>query len=79
MQTVSLDMAQKQLADLVHGLPDGGELVITEADRPVARLTPVKSGTTSLRDLKPRSVGMILRPYPAPDDDILGEMLDARP
>ena len=29
----------------------------------------------SLRNLQPASVGAVLRPFPAPDDDLLGEML----
>jgi hypothetical protein len=31
----------------------------------------------SLRDLKPDSVGAVLRPYPSGDDDLLAEMLDS--
>ena len=38
MQTVTLDQAQKHLLDLVHNLATEGDLLITEADRPVARL-----------------------------------------
>ena len=37
--TVSLQDAQADLAGLIHRLPPGGQLVITENDRPVARLT----------------------------------------
>jgi len=40
MTTVTLQEAQDKLADLVHGLNPGEELVITENDRPVARLIP---------------------------------------
>jgi antitoxin (DNA-binding transcriptional repressor) of toxin-antitoxin stability system len=76
MQTVTLDEAQKHLAKLVHELPHEGELIITEADKPVAKLSFVTAGT-SLRDLEPVSVSGVLRPFPAPEDDILGEMLDS--
>ena len=31
----------------------------------------------SLRDLKPVSVGTVLRPYPSGEDDLMGEMLDS--
>jgi hypothetical protein len=31
----------------------------------------------SLRDLKPDSVGAVLRPYPSGEDDLLGEMLNS--
>ena len=77
MHTVTLDEAQKHLVELVHGLAREGELVITDADKPVARLAPV-GAQTSLRDLQPRSIGAVLRPFPSSEDDTLGEMLDAR-
>jgi antitoxin (DNA-binding transcriptional repressor) of toxin-antitoxin stability system len=40
MTIVTLQEAQAKLADLVHGLAPGEELLITEGDRPVARLIP---------------------------------------
>ena len=55
-----------------------GDLVITDADKPIAKLSFLSS-RPSLKDLQPRSVGAILRPFPSADDDLLGEMLDARP
>jgi antitoxin (DNA-binding transcriptional repressor) of toxin-antitoxin stability system len=78
MQTVTLAEAQQHLAELVRGLPREGELVITDADKPIARLTPLLV-QTSLRDLSPQSVGAVLRPFPSSEDDTLGEMLDSRP
>ena len=77
MRQVPLADAQKNLAELVNELPQEGEFVITVANRPVARLAPF-SERTSLRDLKPLSVGAVLRPYPKADDDLLGEMLDGQ-
>jgi prevent-host-death family protein len=77
MQTVTLDEAQRHLTELVRDLARRGELIITDADKPIAKLLPV-SAPTSLRELKPKSVGTILRPFPSPEDDTLGEMLDAR-
>jgi antitoxin (DNA-binding transcriptional repressor) of toxin-antitoxin stability system len=38
MTTISLLDAQSQLSDLVHNLAPGAEVIITEDDRPVARL-----------------------------------------
>jgi antitoxin (DNA-binding transcriptional repressor) of toxin-antitoxin stability system len=38
MATITIDEAQANLADLIHRLPPGEELVITENDRPVAKL-----------------------------------------
>ena len=77
MQTVTLSEAQKHLFELVRELPFQGELLITDADKPVARLSSV-AAQTSLRRLEPKSVGAVLRPFPASDDDTLGEMLEAR-
>ena len=74
MHTVTLAEAQQHLAELVRGLAREGELVITDADKPVARLAPLHV-QTSLRDLSPKSVGAVLRPFPSPEDDTLGEML----
>ena len=77
MQTVTLDDAQRHLTELVRDLPKEGEFLITHHNQPVARLTAAVA-RPSLRDLKPSSVGAVLRPFPAQDDDLLGEMLDAR-
>jgi len=77
MQTVTLDEAQKHLAELVRDLGREGELLITDAEKPVAKLSGVAERTT-LRNLKPTSVGAVLRPFPSPQDDTLGEMLDSR-
>lgn len=38
--TISVAEAQLQLAELIHGLGPGEELVITENDRTIARLVP---------------------------------------
>jgi antitoxin (DNA-binding transcriptional repressor) of toxin-antitoxin stability system len=76
MQTLTLPEAQQHLIELVHDLRREGELVITDADKPVAKLSPI-SARISLRDLSPKSVGAVLRPFPSSEDDILGEMLDA--
>lgn len=40
MATVTLEVAQATLADLIRRLAPGDEVVITEGDRPVARLIP---------------------------------------
>ena len=77
MSTVTLADAQERLEELVHNLPLEGEIVITLGDRPVARLAAISECTT-LRDHKPASVGGILKRYPDPDDDLLGEMLAQR-
>jgi antitoxin (DNA-binding transcriptional repressor) of toxin-antitoxin stability system len=41
MPTVTIEEAQNKLTELIHRLTPGEEDVITENDRPVARLIPV--------------------------------------
>ncbi|MBS0210333.1 MAG: type II toxin-antitoxin system prevent-host-death family antitoxin [Planctomycetes bacterium] len=48
MTTVSIQEAQANLAQLIHQLPPGDELVITENNQPVARL--VASGAPPTRN-----------------------------
>lgn len=78
MQTVTLPEAQRRLTELVRDLAIQGDLVITDADKPIAKLSFLSS-RPSLKELQPRSVGAILRPYPSADDDLLGEMQDPWP
>lgn len=40
MSTISIQEAQTRLSELIHQLAPGEEVVITEDDRPVARLIP---------------------------------------
>lgn len=75
MQTIDISDAQARLPDLVDSLAGSGEVLITRGNRPVARLSP-PADRPSLRDLKPVSVGALLRPFPSDDDDLLGEMLE---
>ncbi len=67
MTTITIQEAQSKLRDLIHALPAGEEVVITENDRPIARLLsaadpsarpPRRSGTMK---------GTVL--YMAPDFD----------
>lgn len=67
MTTVTLKEAQSALADLIHRLSPGEEVVITENDQPVARLVPMpvipKMAQRRLGTMK----GTVL--YMAPDFD----------
>lgn len=74
MQTLTLTETQQRLAELVRGLARNGEIVITDADRPVAKLSPIGE-RKSLREIAPQSVGAFLRPFPDPEGDYLGEMI----
>lgn len=38
MPTITLRDAQRQLVDIIHRLTPGDEIVVTEDDRPVARI-----------------------------------------
>ena len=49
MATVTLQEAQATLSDLIHRLTPGEEVVITENDRPVARLVPAAPGAPPRR------------------------------
>ena len=45
MATISIKEAQATLSHLIHRLSLGDEVVITENDQPVARLSPISSPT----------------------------------
>lgn len=66
MSTVTLQEAQATLADLIHRLSPGDEVVITENDRPVARLVASPPPAQNLRQLGTMK-GTVL--YMAPDFD----------
>ena len=67
MPTVTIHEAQATLADLIHRLAPGEEVVITENDQPVARLvSPVPAPPKSPRQLGTLK-GTVL--YMAPDFD----------
>lgn len=83
MATVTLEEAQRRLGELVGELASGNEFVIVAEGKPVATLSPPPVRPSirdriSIRDIQPVSAGAPLRPYPDPDDDILGEMLEER-
>jgi prevent-host-death family protein len=67
MPTVTLQEAQATLSDLIHRLTPGEEIVITENDRPVARLLP----TPPVPPKNPRKLGTLKGTvlYMAPDFD----------
>jgi antitoxin (DNA-binding transcriptional repressor) of toxin-antitoxin stability system len=66
MPTVTLQEAQSRLSDLIHNLAPGEEVVITENDQPLARLT-----LAAPRERKPRQLGTLKGTvlYMAPDFD----------
>lgn len=65
--TVSIGEASGMLEDLIHQLPPGGEVVITENDQPIAKL--VRAEGQQVR--KPRRLGTLKGTvlYMAPDFD----------
>jgi prevent-host-death family protein len=64
MTTISIQEAQTQLAELIHRLAPGDEVIITENDQPVARILPATA--PSKRQLG-TMCGSVL--YIAPDFD----------
>jgi antitoxin (DNA-binding transcriptional repressor) of toxin-antitoxin stability system len=64
--TITLEEAQAKLRELIHQLPPGEELVITENDRPVATLTTTQPEVPRERRLGTQR-GSVL--YMAPDFD----------
>ncbi|MFO0960913.1 MAG: type II toxin-antitoxin system Phd/YefM family antitoxin [Isosphaeraceae bacterium] len=48
MTTISIEEAGSRLSELIHRLAPGEEIVITEGDRPVARLIPLKGTVLSM-------------------------------
>lgn len=77
MQTVTLDEAQKHLLELVHNLAKEGDLLITEADRPVARLVLAEHSSSRIcADLAARLQGAgrkYLKPGADPIRDLITE------
>ena len=67
MTTVTIQQAQSTLSELIHRLSPGDEVVITENDRPVARLIP----STETPQTLPRQLGTMKGSvlYMAPDFD----------
>ncbi len=79
MSTIALDQAQRQLPELIRALLTEGEILILDQNVPVAKLSAFSTVTPphSMRDHQPSSVGALLQPYPAPDEDLLAERLPA--
>ena len=67
MTTVSIDEAQSRLIELIHQLSPGEDVLITENDKPVARLV----APADQSERKPRQAGMLKGTvlYMAPDFD----------
>jgi prevent-host-death family protein len=67
MTTISIEEAQAKLPELIRQLDPFGEVVITENDRPVARLVPA-AGQPQRPPRRPGTLrGTVL--YMAPDFD----------
>lgn len=67
MTTITIQEAQANLRDLIHALPPGGEVLITEDDRPIARLVLAAEASTELPRRSGTMAGTVL--YMAPDFD----------
>jgi len=71
MSSISIDEAQTKLSELIHSLHPGDEIVITEGERPVARLVPAMAGKAGKRQLGTLrgTVTYIAPDFDAPLDD----------
>jgi antitoxin (DNA-binding transcriptional repressor) of toxin-antitoxin stability system len=67
MTTVTIKEAQSALADIIHRLSPGEEVVITENDQPVARLVPTPAAPKKTHRQLGTMKGSVL--YMAPDFD----------
>jgi antitoxin (DNA-binding transcriptional repressor) of toxin-antitoxin stability system len=67
MTTVTIKEAQSALADIIHRLSPGEEVVITENDQPVARLVPTPAVPKKAHRQLGTMKGSVL--YMAPDFD----------
>ncbi len=68
--TVTLENAKLELSDLVKRAANGEEVVITDADNPVARLISANGSANIVDSIRPRfgsGKGQVL--YMAPDFD----------
>jgi antitoxin (DNA-binding transcriptional repressor) of toxin-antitoxin stability system len=75
MTTLTLEEAQSKLADLVHSLTPGGEVLITENNQPVAKL--VAPLTEKPHPLPGRCQGMLV--VLAEDDEHLEDFKEYMP
>ena len=67
MTTISIQEAQANLRDLIRALEPGSELVITEDDKPIARLIPSPLPASTEKRKLGTMKGTVL--YMAPDFD----------
>jgi antitoxin (DNA-binding transcriptional repressor) of toxin-antitoxin stability system len=66
MSTITLEEAQSQLAELIHRLKPGDEVLITENQLPIARLTVTPKQQTSHKPRQARTLRGTVT-YMAPD------------
>lgn len=70
MNTVSVQEAKAKLAELIHQLNPGDEVIITENDQPVARLVPATAQTGRRLGTLKGSVTYMAPDFDAPLDEI---------
>lgn len=66
-KTINLQTFQPQLADLLPLIAAGNEVILTEGDRPIARLMPFVSRSTPRRRVPGLHVGKV---WMEPDFDV---------
>ncbi len=69
MPAMPLDEVQSKLPELIHALAPGEQLIITEGDLPVARLTPAVSPLPRKLGTMRGTVAFMADDFDAPLDD----------
>lgn len=69
MSSITIAEAQAKLSDFIHSLQPGQELVITEHNRPVAKIVPAASKPTPRLGTLRGSVSYMSADFDAPLSD----------
>jgi antitoxin (DNA-binding transcriptional repressor) of toxin-antitoxin stability system len=74
MTKISIEEAQSKLQELIHQLPPGDELIITEDDLAVARLISARAAAPRKLGSMRGTVTYIAPDFDTPLDDFAGYM-----
>lgn len=69
MVTINVQEAQKRLADLIHDLAPGEEIIITDGDHPIARLSATATAPKRKLGTLKGTVTHMAPDFDAPLDD----------
>ncbi len=69
MVTINVQEAQKRLVDLIHDLAPGEEIIITDGDHPIARLSATRTAPKRKLGTLKGTVTHMAPDFDAPLDD----------